>query len=108
MIEVTQNYLGLKQQGGNQPPRYTRDMRLKQLQGRGQLVYFVTKEGKVTEVKLTQSTGSKALDQAAVDAFSNYKFVPGQEGYTQHDFEFSLKGPAESAGSRLRTTYNRE
>jgi TonB family protein len=108
VIEVTQNYLGLKQQSGNQPPRYTREMRLQQLQGRGQLVYFVTKEGKVTDVKLTQSTGSKSLDQAAVNAFSNYKFVPGQEGYTQHDFEFSLKGPAESAGSRLRTTYNRE
>jgi protein TonB len=107
VIEVTQNYLGLRQLPGNQPPKYSRDMRLKQMQGRGQLVYFVNKEGKVSEVKLAKSTGHSELDQAAKEAFAKYKFVPGQEGYTLHEFEFSLKGPAESDAGRLRTTYNR-
>lgn len=106
-LQVTQNYLGLRQLPGNKPPSYTREMRFQKLQGRGQLVYFVTKDGRVSHVRLTRSTGSPALDQAAVDAFSKYRFVPGQEGYTLHDFEFSLTGPAEVDKARLRTTMNR-
>jgi len=58
-------------------------------------------------VKLAKSTGHTELDQAAKEAFARYKFVPGQEGFTLHEFEFSLKGPAESDAGRLRTTYNR-
>lgn len=106
-IAVTQNYTGLKQLAGNQPPSYSREMRIKKLQGRGQLIYYVTKEGRVSKLQLTRSTGSDALDRAAVEAFSKYRFVPGQEGYTLHDFEFSLKGPAESDSGRLRTTMAR-
>ncbi len=101
---ITQNYLGLRQQPGNTPPAYTRELRLQNLQGRGQLTYFVTKEGRVDQIKISKSTGSPVLDQTALDAFKNYKFVPGQEGYTVHDFEFSLKGPAQIDAGRLRTT----
>ncbi|OFZ16313.1 MAG: hypothetical protein A2Z20_07625 [Bdellovibrionales bacterium RBG_16_40_8] len=100
---VTQDYTGLRQLAGNKPPAYTRDMRLKNLQGHGQLVYYVTKIGEVRDVRLTQSTGSTILDSAALEAFSKYKFVPGQEGYTIHNFEFALKGPAELDGGRLRS-----
>jgi protein TonB len=103
-VQVTQSYTGLKQVSGNKPPTYTRDMRLQNLQGAGQLVYFVNKDGTVSQVQVTKSTGVATLDNAAIDAFSKYKFVPGQEGYTVHNFEFSLKGPAVSDASRLRTT----
>jgi TonB family protein len=103
-IQVTQNYLELRQLPGNKAPNYTSDMRLKQLQGRGQLVYFVTKNGQVGDIRLVKSTGSSELDNAAVDAFKKYKFVPGQEGYTLHEFEFVLKGPAEANRARLRTS----
>jgi len=65
---------------------------------------FVNKDGSVNQVQLTKSTGYADLDQAAIDAFSKYKFVPGQEGFTVHNFEFSLKGPAISDVGRLRTT----
>jgi periplasmic protein TonB len=106
VIEVTQTYLGLQQMPGNKPPTYSREMRLQKMQGRGQLVYYVTKEGRVDQIRLTKSTGSPTLDKAAMDSFSKYTFVPGQEGYTVHDFEFSLKGPAVSDAGRLRTTLN--
>jgi len=97
-----QNFLELRQAGGNQPPKYTEEMRIKRMEGRGQLVYYVTKSGQVSDLRLSQSTGHSALDQAAVDAFKKYRFIPGQEGYTVHNFEFRLNGPAQSADGRLR------
>jgi TonB family protein len=100
-----QNFLNLKQTSGNKPPQYSRDMRFNRLEGRGQLEYYVTKSGTVSKLKVTQSSGHADLDKAAAEAFSKYKFVPGQEGYTVHNFEFTLKGPAEADAGRLRTTY---
>lgn len=101
--QAPQNFVSLKQAPGNQPPSYPEAQRLQQVQGKGQLKYYVAKDGSVTDVAVTQSTGSKELDQAALDAFSKYKFVPGQEGYTVHNFEFTLQGPTETAPKRLRT-----
>lgn len=101
-VAVKQNFLELRQAAGNEPPSYTRDMRINKLEGRGQLVYFVNKHGQVTDMRLNQSTGSSELDQAAIDAFKKYKFVPGQEGYTVHNFEFRLSGPAQAEDGRLR------
>src|SRR5690606_37739589 len=92
VIEVTLAHMGLRQMPGNTPPDYARELRRKRVQGRGQLVYYVTRDGRVTNIQLTKSTGSPELDQSAISAFSKYKFYPGQEGYTVHDFEFSLQG----------------
>lgn len=103
-VKVTQSYLELKQLSGNKPPIYPRELRLKKEQGRGQLIYYVTNDGLVSRLQLTQSTGSSELDSAAINAFSKYKFVPGQSGYTVHDFEFSLKGPEKTEAGRLRTS----
>ena len=105
-IKVTQNYLGLRQLPGNKPPAYTEQMRLDHMQGSGQLVYFVNKNGTVSDIRLTKSTGYPELDQAAIQAFSKYRFYPGQEGYTVHNFEFVLQGPAVTVGGGLRTTMN--
>jgi protein TonB len=102
-VQPVQSFLSLTQLPGNRPPVYSREMRVRQAQGRGQLVYLVTPDGTVKNIRLTKSTGFKDLDRAAVDAFSRYKFVKGQSGYTVHDFEFSLKGPAIQDASRLRT-----
>lgn len=102
-----QNFLTLKQVPGNKTPSYPNDLRLKQVQGKGQLKYYVNKDGRVGQMELTQSSGSDELDQIAMDSFSKYRFVPGQEGYTIHNFEFSLKGPAEAQPRRLRTSYNK-
>lgn len=100
-----QNFLSLKQASGNTPPYYTREMRIQKLEGKGQLSYYVGKDGRVSQVKVNKSSGVAALDQAALSAFSKYKFVPGQEGFTVHNYEFTLQGPAEVDGLKLRTTY---
>jgi periplasmic protein TonB len=105
--EAPQNFLTLKQAPNNRPPSYPKELRLQQVQGKGQLKYYVNKDGRVGQMELTQSTGSQELDKAALDSFSKYKFIPGQEGYTVHNFEFSLKGPAEPEARRLRTTLNK-
>lgn len=100
-----QNFLTLKQAAGNRPPTYPRDARMQKAEGKGQLAYYVSKDGKVTDIKVNKSSGVQALDEAALAAFSKYKFVPGQEGHTLHNFEFTLQGPAEQDGLKLRTTY---
>ncbi len=104
-VAAPQNFLTLKQAQGNRPPTYPRDARLQKAEGKGQLAYYVSKVGKVTDIKVNKSSGVPALDQAALEAFAKYKFVPGQEGYTLHNFEFTLQGPAEQDGARLRTSY---
>ena len=106
-IKVTQNYLGLRQMPGNQPPVYTTQMRLQHMQGSGQLVYYVNKNGMVSDIHLTKSTGYPPLDQAAIQAFSKYRFYPGQEGYTVHNFEFVLQGPAVTYGGGLTSRLSR-
>lgn len=104
-VAKPQNFLTLKQASGNRPPTYPRDARLQKAEGKGQLAYYVSKDGKVTDIKVNKSSGVSALDEAALAAFSKYKFVPGQEGHTLHNFEFTLQGPAEQDGLKLRTTY---
>lgn len=100
-----QNFLSLKQAPGNTPPFYTREMRMQKLEGKGQLSYYVGRDGRVSQIKVNKSSGVAALDQAALAAFSKYKFVPGQEGFTVHNYEFTLQGPAELDGLKLRTSY---
>lgn len=99
-----QNFLQLRQQTGNQPPNYPERARMQRQEGSGQLKYFVTKDGRVTDLALTKSTGHPDLDVAAMNSFRKYRFVPGQEGYTVHNFRFALKGKELPARGRLRTT----
>ena len=86
--ESPQNFLTLRQAPGNRPPAYPKQLRALNVEGKGQLKYFVNRDGHVSKMELTQSTGSAELDQAALDAFTKYKFVPGQEGYTVHKLGF--------------------
>lgn len=106
--DVKQNFLQLRQAAGNKPPKYPERARLDRAEGAGQLKYFVTKDGQVTNLALTQSTGHKELDQAAIDSFKDFRFVPGQEGYTVHNFKFALKGSELPSRGRLRTTQNNQ
>ena len=91
----TRSFRSLIQAPGNIPPSYTTQTRLKKLEGQGELMYFVTKQGHVTDVTLTTSTGHPELDSIAINAFSKYKFLKGQEGWTTHPFKFILKGPTQ-------------
>lgn len=93
----------LKQIAGNKPPKYPMRARLEGRQGETELVYRVTADGKVADVSIDKSSGSKDLDAEAVKAISSYRFVPGQEGWARHPVAFSLKGIATSTPARLRT-----
>jgi TonB family protein len=48
------------------------------MKGSGVFLVFVRKKtGAVTNVKISKSTGYKALDVAATSAFSRWRFRPG-------------------------------
>jgi protein TonB len=93
----------LRQRPGNRAPQYPDLSRRNSEQGSGQLLYYITREGSVRDVKVIRSTGHPRLDQEAVRAIAEYRFFPGQEGWTTHAVNFSLRGGAEDAPSRLRT-----
>lgn len=97
------SYLSLKQRSGNKPPVYPLAARQEKRQGEVMLLYRVTAEGHVMDAKIAKSSGHFDLDQAALRAISNYKFNPGQESWARHPVAFTLKGPATTLPSRLRT-----
>lgn len=102
--EEVRSYLKLKQENGNRPPQYPLEARRQGLQGRVILKYFVNESGRVENVKVAESSGHKILDDEAVRAVSNYKYSPGQSGWTEHPVRFSLNGlkgdvPAELGAS---------
>jgi protein TonB len=102
----TISYLDLKQMPGNKAPAYPLQARREGHQGQVELLYHVTKEGKVEGIQIAKSSGFKDLDQEAVKAVSAYRFVPGQEGWARHPINFELKGEAATLPSRLRSTTN--
>lgn len=59
------------------PPIYSPEARRQKLQGTGTyLLHFDTTTGAVTDVSVTQSTGSAVLDQAALAAFRQWHAQP--------------------------------
>jgi TonB family protein len=60
-------------------PRLPAEARLKHLRGEGLFVFHVRPDGTVSRVEIRQSTGHAILDQACVDAFSQWRFIPGSK-----------------------------
>lgn len=100
----TRSYLDLRQRPGNVPPQYPTTARRQGWEGEVRLIYYVTAAGQVRNLKLMRSSGYEALDQEAVRAISQYRYMPGQAGWTTHPVYFSLKGPTEESNGRLRTS----
>ena len=97
------SYLDLTQYSGNKPPVYPMSARKDSRQGSVDLLYRVTKEGRVAEVQVHKSSGHPDLDEAAVKAVAKYKFVPGQDGWAKQPVIFTLKGEADALPSKLRS-----
>lgn len=97
------SYLDLKQFSGNKGPEYPLAARKDGRQGTVDLLYRVTKDGRVAEVQVAKSSGHSDLDEAAVKAVAKFKFVPGQDGWAKQPVIFTLKGLATSLPSKLRT-----
>ncbi len=100
--EVAVSYLDLRQMNGNKTPVYPMQARLEKRQGQLELVYRVSKDGKVSDVQVSKSSGYKDLDSEAVRAISQFRYVPGQEGWARHPVSFNLKGEIVTLPSRLR------
>jgi len=64
----------------NPQPRYPMSARRRGEQGTVVLKVLVTAEGQAGSVSVQSSSGSQALDQAALEAVKNWKFVPARQG----------------------------
>ncbi len=62
-------------------PVYPKTAKVKGFQGIVELNVFVTKEGKVAELKVEKSSGYKILDKSALKAVKKWRFSPGSKGY---------------------------
>ncbi|MCB0321527.1 MAG: energy transducer TonB, partial [Bdellovibrionales bacterium] len=102
----TRSYLDLRQTPGNKPPQYPQLARRNSQEGQVQLAYYVKNDGTISSVKMIRSSGHPLLDQEAIRAISQYRYQPGQEGWTVHPVNFHLQGPVKEMPSRLRTSGN--
>jgi protein TonB len=64
----------------NAPPRYPLIARRNGVEGTVRLKVFVSRDGRAGQVQLDRSSGSSALDTAAVEAVKNWQFVPARRG----------------------------
>ena len=64
----------------NPPPRYPRAARRRGCEGTVLIKVLVTREGKVMEAKVSQSSGHRILDRAALNTVRDWLFVPGMKG----------------------------
>jgi TonB family protein len=60
------------------PPKYPKDAQGKHPEGKGTVVMEIDRQtGWVKSAKMEKSTGNKLLDDAALQAFSHWRFKPG-------------------------------
>jgi len=60
-------------------PKYPKAALINEEQGTVALLFLVPPDGHVADSKIEKSSGSKALDKAALNAFSQCKFKPGMK-----------------------------
>lgn len=64
----------------NRPPIYPENARRRGIQGRVLLRVSVSTEGAPVTVSIAQSSGAATLDDAAVAAVRQWRFVPASQG----------------------------
>lgn len=81
----------------NPKPNYPRMARQRHWEGRVVLRVFVTADGHCGDLSVQRSSGHDALDEAAMDAVRQWRFVPGKHGdsavasWVNVPIEFSLE-----------------
>jgi TonB family protein len=79
------------------PPQYPVDPQGRHPRGQGVVLMHVdTKTGWVISAKMQQSTGNKLLDDAAIAAFSHWRFRPGSAAYIHSPITFVDRTPPTS------------
>jgi TonB family protein len=79
---------------GNPLATYPLPDRLANRQGTTVLLGHVRNDGRIENITLEQSSGSRMMDESAAKAFSKWKYKPGQEGYVRLPVQFKLVGDA--------------
>lgn len=97
-----------RQANGNPVPKFDDDDRLKGRQGVAVFQAFVTREGGLKEFDLVNSTGHRSLDLKSLKALRDWKFEPGQEGWVEIPFQWSLTGNPVELPSKLRRKAGRK
>jgi protein TonB len=64
---------------GNPPPRYPLLARQRKVEGRVVMHVLVNARGGVETVSIARSSGSRLLDDAAVDAVKRWRFIPARK-----------------------------
>ena len=80
----------LRQQGGNRPPQYPVVDRIRKNTGTVTVLGFVNKQGRVSNVQVDSSTGTRRMNTSALMAFKKYRFQKGQEGWVKMPFKYTL------------------
>jgi len=79
-------------------PVYRPEWAKQGLTGKGVvLVTIDTTTGKVSGVKMLQSTGNKLLDGAALEAYSQWRFKPGSVPQVKMPIEFASRPPPQAS-----------
>lgn len=94
----------LRQMPGNKFPQYSKEERLAREEGKAVFYAYVNKEGNLSQFKLGQSSGHRNLDLKTLVALKKWKFYPGQEGWVEMPFQWTLSGEARQAGGQLRVS----
>ncbi len=90
---------------GNKKIEYPYWSRLRKQEGVTVVHYVVSSDGTVKKVDVVKSSGAPGLDHEVVNKVKDWKFRPmGREGVYERPVQFSLKGDALAAPSKLRTT----
>jgi protein TonB len=71
----------------NPPPEYPALARRRHWQGTVLLEVMVSREGKVLQVRVSESSGREVLDEAALRAVSGWRFEPGSRGSRRVDMQ---------------------
>ncbi len=85
----------LQQMPGNPAPHYDIEERLNRHEGVVIFHAYITPEGLPTDIKIVQRTGFRGLDKKAFAALTKWRFYPGQQGWVEVPFNWSLKGDAQ-------------
>jgi TonB family protein len=92
----------LAQMPGNTRPQYDADDRFNKREGLVNFVAYVSQQGKIEKMLLKKSSGHSSLDLKALAAIKTWKFYPGQQGWVEIPFNWTLKGAPELKGPVLR------
>ena len=92
----------MRQMPGNPKPYYDNDERLRGDAGEIVFLAYVTKDGRTTNFKLVKGTGHRNLDLKTLKALKKWKFYPGQEGWVEFPFQWSLNGGVKEMPALLR------